>query len=109
MGLDEWQSAPHHFHGVLVLEDAAAPVATSGYMAAALALAAGTLIAGGVDIAFYAGDPGGQASRTTREWLRTEGEISWVVIARSSTRRWPTRSWERARMSRQRLFLQRKS
>lgn len=87
MGLDEWQMAPHRFHGVLVLEDAAALVATSGYTAAALALAAGTLIAGGVDIAFYAGDSGGQASRTTPEWLRTEGEISWMVIARSSTRR----------------------
>jgi hypothetical protein len=87
MGVDEWRIAPYQLHGVLVLEDAAALVATSGYTAAALALAAGTLIAGDGGIAFYVGDPGGQASRTTREWLRTEGEISWVVIARSSTRR----------------------
>jgi hypothetical protein len=87
MGLDEWQIAPHDFHRVLMLEDAEVLVATSGYTAVALVLAAGTLNGDVADIAFYVGDPGGQASRTTPECLRTEGEASWVVIARSSSRR----------------------
>jgi len=54
-GPDEWQIAPYQLHGVLVLEDPAALAPTSGYTAAALALAAGTLIAGGGDVAFCTG------------------------------------------------------
>ena len=57
MGLDEWQIAPHDFHRVLMLEDAEVLVATSGYTAVALVLAAGTLNGDVADIAFYVGDP----------------------------------------------------